>query len=1015
MASTRQLGPYEIVREIGRGGMGVVYLARDSRLDRLVAIKSLPEQIAADPARLAMLRNEARTIAQLNHPHIAQIHQLLEHEGGTYLVLEYVPGRSLTDVIRAALKPTDAIRICAQIARAVEAAHAKGVIHRDLKPENIRVTEEGTAKVLDFGIAMAAPQDDPDAPTRPAAGIASAGAGTPGYMAPEQARAKGVDHRADIFSFGCVLFECLTARPAIPGESSADRIALTLTGTVDLSVLPPGVPRAVHDLLRRCLDRDIETRLHSIADARVILDESLGRQTAVAPEPRGVDVPTNLPRPRDQFVGREDQIAQLVDLLDSTRLLTLAGSGGCGKTRLAIELSRRHRARFPGGVYFVELASTDDPSLVPSAVLSSIGAKEKPGTSVKQSILDAIGNRQVLLVLDNCEHVIEPVGAAANDLLDACPELRIIATSREALGVHGERAWRVPSLSVPPADPGTIRRGDTTRGTPHTGFGASRSLRPDALLGYESVALFVERARAARPAFQLGLDNADAVARICRRVDGIPLAIELAAARVRAMAPEQIADRMEDSFRILAGAGRGTLDRHQTLMATIQWSYDLLSERERLLLQRLSIFVGGWTLEAAERVCADAGGPDAALHEEEILDLLITLVDKSLVEVEDGPDAMPRYRMLEGARQFARDAHARERGVEQVKLRIDRHLDYFLDFAETAKREFAGPNQAAWFDLVEADNDNLLAGVHRGARADAIQRICTAVWMIWNDRGYLRAGLDACLVAARASDVATPARAGALNACAVMSWSIGEMGKARRMFEQALEIRRAVGDRPGIAASLNNLSIVARHEGDLATARSLQQESLDIARELNEPGRVAICLCNLGIIARDAADLDAARDYLEQALAIDTKLGNSSAMARDVGDLGTIARMQRDFDRARECFAQALTLGRDIGDKGRIREMLDHTAVLAARCKDRDAAARFFGAASAMLEQTGAVRPPDTMRDLDDILPAGADAPWAEVEAQGRLLSEPEAITAALAWLGAEDGRTSATQATIDP
>ncbi|MHC4416098.1 MAG: serine/threonine-protein kinase, partial [Planctomycetota bacterium] len=369
-----QIGPYLVQREIGRGGMGVVYQARDARLERDVAIKALAPELAQDEERLARFKREARLIAQLNHPHIAQVYHLLEHEGRMHLVLEYVPGRPMSEMIdtEGALDPEAAFTLCAQIARAMEAAHARGIVHRDLKPSNVRVTEEGTAKVLDFGIARGAFEKevspdastliaDPDKPgARPRLLV-----GTPGYMAPEQARGEEVDARADIFSFGCVLYECLTSERALPGSTTADLIAATLTAEPDWSKLPDSLPERVLLLIQDCLTKTVGDRLQAIADARVALDAALGRRVTLSTRTRAVaHVPHNLPQPTTSFVGRAKQLEELSGLLSQARLLTLSGPGGCGKTRLSLELGRRVLDSFPDGVYLAELAPTVNPDFI---------------------------------------------------------------------------------------------------------------------------------------------------------------------------------------------------------------------------------------------------------------------------------------------------------------------------------------------------------------------------------------------------------------------------------------------------------------------------------------------------------------------------------------------------------------------------------------------------------------------------------------------------------------------------
>src|SRR5512141_192403 len=416
----------------------------------------------------------------------------------------------------------------------------------------------------------------------------------------------------------------------------------------------------------------------------------------------------NLPAPTTSFIGREKEKAEIKQAIRAHRLITLTGSGGTGKTRLSLQVAADLLDQFADGVWFVELAPLTDPSLIPQTILSVLETSESQDKTITQALIERVRGKKLLLILDNCEHLIEATAKLVETLLSHAPELKILASSREALGVQGEMAWHVPSMSLPDA---------------------RHSLSLDELSRLEAVRLFTERATLAKPHFQLTKDNASFVTQICYRLDGIPLAIELAAARVRALSVEQIAARLDDRFRLLTGGLRTALPRQQTLRAMIDWSYSLLSELEITLFRRLAVFVGGWTLEAAESVCGEErNGSD-------VLDLITRLVDKSLVFIVESTGSV-RYRMLETTRQYAREMLMMS---EETRTFRDQHLDYFLKYAETAQPELRGRRQAEWMSLLETEHDNLRAALEwsQNTRPGLGLRIAVALIDFWDTRGHI--------------------------------------------------------------------------------------------------------------------------------------------------------------------------------------------------------------------------------------------------------------------------------------
>jgi predicted ATPase/DNA-binding SARP family transcriptional activator len=621
--------------------------------------------------------------------------------------------------------------------------------------------------------------------------------------------------------------------------------------------------------------------------------------------PAPLDRPHNLPRQLTSFIGRAKEIAEVTALLDHTALLTLTGSGGCGKTRLSLQVASSVREQFPDGVWLVELAALSDPGLAPQTVASTWGLVEQPGKSFTQTLTEYLQSKNLLLVLDNCEHLLLACAQLSEALLRACAHVKILASSRERLGIGGELIYRVPSLSLPDLQsPLTVER-------------VSRC---------EAGQLFVERALFQRPGFAVTSQNAPALGHICHRLDGIPLAIELAAARVRSLSVEEINSRLGKCFRLLTGGSATTLPRQQTLVATINWSYDLLTPAERLLLARLSVFVGGWTLETAEQVCQGESPTGAHIAEGEVLNLLAGLVDKSLVLAETHGQAT-RYRLLETVRQYALERL--EASAESQAVR-GRHRDTFLALAEEANPELTGSQQAYWLSVLEEEHDNLRQALafcgEETAGDEKRLSLGAALFRFWNIRGHWSEGRERLTAALSrpGGQVHAKARADALNGVGVLALSQGDYAPARSLLEESLAIYRELGDAEGIAFSVNNLGRVACCQGDMASARSLFEESLAIYRELGDQGSVAHVLSYLGHVDTCQGDYALARSLLEESLTIGRKLGNKGSIAFSLSYLGIVAHEQRDYALAHILLEESLTIYRELGDKGGIARVLSN-------------------------------------------------------------------------------------------
>ncbi len=597
--------------------------------------------------------------------------------------------------------------------------------------------------------------------------------------------------------------------------------------------------------------------------------------------------PNNLSLELTSFIGRERELAEIKETLNGTRLLTITGPGGSGKTRLALRVAVDLAEGFEYGASWVELAALADPDLVPQRVTSALGMREVPGRWVIELLVEHLKPKEMLVVLDNCEHLIDGCAGLADALLRMCPRLRLVATSREPLGVAGEISWPAPPLSLP----------DTV--SPE----GTRALEDP--LRYESVRLFVERAAAALPGFALTEENAPAVARICERLDGMPLAIELAASRVRALPPRQILERLDDRFRILASGGRTSVPRHRTLRATIDWSYELLSEEEKVLFRRLSVFAGGWTLEAAEAVCAEDG-----IAEGEVLDLLSRLVDKSLVVVRERAGEA-RYRFLETIRQYGLEK-LRESGEAAAVQR--RHTLFFLELAETAETALLGPEQEAWVGRLESDHDNLRAALDWSERTGATEaglRLAGALQRFWVIRGHFTEGQTRLQTLLELSEASArgAARAKACYALGMLYYRrgnhvAGDLEEARTCMEESLEIFRQLGDEAQVAAALTELGSIDTEFEEYDSAGTSFEESLMLQRRLVNEHGIARTTNGLGWLEFLRAEPTRARLLLEESLAILRKLGDKFYLGGSVLYLGCLDCEQGSYGAARSRFVE---------------------------------------------------------------------------------------------------------------
>ena len=680
----------------------------------------------------------------------------------------------------------------------------------------------------------------------------------------------------------------------------------------------------------------------------------------------------NLPVRATSFIGREAEMDAVASLLASARLVTLTGPGGAGKTRLALELAASLLVSFPGGVWVAELAPIADPALVPQAVASAFGVREEAGRSLVDTLAGHFAGPAAgaaLLVLDNCEHVVGACAVLTDRLLQDAHGLRVLATSRSPLGIAGERTWTVPAMPVP--DPA--------------------SLPPVATLAaVDSVRLFVDRAAAYEPRFALEPANASAVAQICFTLDGIPLAIELAAARVRTLSPQEIAARLDDRFGLLAAEDRSVTAGRQTLQGAVDWSYDMLTEAERAAFARTGVFVGGFSIEAA----AALGVPEETVR---------GLAERSLLLVVDGG----RYRMLETIRRYALGRLA---GAGEETAVRDAHADHFTSLAEKAEPELSGANQQTWLDRLEAEHDNIRAALAwtTGARPrpEVALRLAAALWRFWLLRGDWSEGrgwLSAAL--AFKDDSMLWTRAKALDGAGVLAGYQNDEAAALALYKESLTLWRALADEGGVAVVLNHIGIAEHLAGSNAAAREHFAEALAIHRRLGETHPIARVLNNLGSVAQAEDDHALAVTLFEEAFATGHAVGDKRDIATWLANIATSSRMLGSLERARSLHLEALAMRVEITDRWGIVDSLEGVAAVlvsasAPSAASASRAAVLAGAAEALREQIGFPITPSLRFDYDRWAGAAraalGDEAFEASWARGRLLLPDEAVSAAL-------------------
>ncbi len=733
--------------------------------------------------------------------------------------------------------------------------------------------------------------------------------------------------------------------------------------------------------------------------------------------------PSNLPAHPNDLVGRAGEIEAACTLLrrPGVRLLTLIGAPGVGKTRLALRVASDLADDFSDGVFLVLLAPITDAGLVASTVVRTLSVQEVAGRSPFESLQAYLQDKQTLLVLDNFEQVAAAAPVIAQ-LLEAAPQVKVLVTSRVVLHIYGEHDFEVPPLALPPA-----ASSHDAAYTQDTADGLTSVEAIKCLPQYDAVRLFLERAQAARSDFKLTPENVSVVGEICRHLDGLPLAIELAAARIRILTPSAMLARLSSRLKLLTGGAQDLPVRHQTLRSAIAWSYDLLEEEDKKLFRRLGVFVGGRTLEAIEAVCN--ANCDLTV---DVLDGVESLISKSLVQQVEGAGGEPRFVMLATIHEYAREKLDENGEAEELSRQ---HAHYFLALAERAEEELTGERQAKWLARLEEEHGNLRAALRRssdnrrsrnGRDADVQNvedeelelRLAGALWKFWYVHGHFSEGRQQLFAVLHMADMRTrkqddivtgqtvglgahsAARAKALLGAGWLAWTQGDYASASSFSKESLAIYRELGDKEGVALSLNNLGMVAQNQGDLGSARSLFEESLAIGREFGSKRAVAASINNLGVVARDQGDYDLACSLHAESLAMRTELGDRRGIAVSLTNLAEVARKQGDYDAARSLYQKSLAIRVELGYKWGFAGCLAGLAKVTASQSIVERAVRLWGAAEALREALGttfsAAELAEYERDLAAARAQLDEVRWRKVWDEGRAMTLEQAIAYAL-------------------
>jgi predicted ATPase/serine/threonine protein kinase len=932
----QQLGNYQLVRHLGRGGQAEVYLGEHRYLHSFAALKVLHASL--DDKHSEQFLSEAQTLARLVHPSIVRVLDYTVEQGTPVLIMDYSPAGTMRQryPVGSCLPLATVVSAVSQVASALQYAHSNHVIHCDVKPENLLLGSRDEVLLSDFGLSILAPS--------PELLSTQVMAGTLPYMAPEQLQGHPC-FASDQYSLAIVAYEWLTGRRPFTGSPWQLIQQHLEAAPPSLRELNPSVSLVAEAVVLRALAKDPRERYvsvhsfaHALASQGPVPDQPVDSEhtiplqenthattqtTVISPlheqvvpraspadqagalRPEEVpptalhrQVPPLLPLQPTPFIGRQQEVAALLHQLQrpEVRLLTLTGPGGIGKTRLALQVAAQQSEWFADGVSFVNLAPIGDPGFVVPTIAQALGIREVAGQPLLERLKEHLQQQQLLLLLDNFEQVMSAAVQVA-DLLSACPRLKVLVTSRERLHVRAEHEFAVPPLALP--DPGHL---------------------PDlaALSQYEAVALFLERAQATKPDFQLTSANARAIAEICARLDGLPLAIELAAARSKLLPPQALLARMGQRLAVLTSGARDAPARQQTLRNTIAWSYDLLDAEEQWLFRRLSVFVSGCTLEAVEAVCAaldDGAG--------QVLEGVASLLDKSLLQRTERDGEEPRFGMLETLREYGLEALA---SGGEVQATGQAHAVYYLALAEQAEPALEGPQQTIWFERLEREHDNLRAALSwfleqgsDGQSRELVLRLSGALPQFWAIRGYVSEGrhwLERALDESRG--VRSSLRAKVFKGAGVLATSQDDFEQAEVRCGEGLALYRELGDRRGSATCLSMLGYVALMRSNYLAVHSLEEEALALCREVGDTAGSVLALQHLASVLCFQGEYGRAQALVEESLVLSREGGDVHGYAGSLMLLGMVLLFQGDLARAHAQLEECLAISREVGYKRNI-------------------------------------------------------------------------------------------------
>jgi non-specific serine/threonine protein kinase len=936
---------FEDAVEVGRGGFAIVYLCWQAALDRSVAVKVLTSGLDAD--NKARFIREQRAMGRMTgHPNIVTILEAgTTAKGLPYLVMPYYRLGSLDRWIRekGPLSIENSLTLSVKIASALESAHALGIVHRDVKPGNILLTEHGEPALTDFGIAHVA------------GGFrttASALTGSPAFMAPEVLNGDTPTSASDVYGLGATLFSALTGHAPFQRQSRENVVTqfLRITNRPVSNLQELGVPDDISALVETMMNPDRDRRpsaatlsralrqaqqRHGFPSGAIVVQKysfSARRKSKSGIRARPPlmagreDAEDNLPWELTNFVNRRSEVAEIKSSLSTFRLVTLTGIGGVGKTRLALRAASSTKRGFAGGVWVVELADVDA-SLLVEVIAAALGIRDESTSPLLEVIIERVSANEILLVLDNCEHIIEDVAQLTETLLRTCPNLRILATSRERLNIAGEAVVAVSPLTVP-----SLNQRIPLQKLPH----------------YHGVALFTDRAAAAAPGFELREDNKDAVARLCSRLDGLPLALELAAARLRTMSPEQILERLEDRYALLTRGSRTSPNRQQALRCSIDWSYELCTSTEQRLWSRLSIFGGSFELDDVEYVCGTDLASDPQTDERSLLDVLSSLLDKSII-IREGTNDVARYRLLETIREYGHEKLC-ESGEENDLRR--RHRDWYQQLAMDSEAGWVSDRQPYWIARLERELPNLREAIEFCLSEETEEAVevglstVAALMEFWSFRGLYgegRAWLDRLLASPRAASL--PTRIKALGVACLFAAVQGDFESAGAFLQESQSLTRST---PTAIAEAH----VAFADGFLALAQGRPNHACSsfehVIALLHSAGTAYLhmrALTLLGWALEVSGELEEALKHYQHVRSITQARGESLYRSIALRGMGVALWQRGEPDHARGLLEEALRVGWRLKSPSTIALNLEALAWMGGPSDSAERAAVLMGAA----------------------------------------------------------------------